>query len=568
MTDFKEAFKRIDEYIELRMREDGTPGLGLALTDRDRTLRVAGYGYANLDAQTPVTGDTLLEIGSIGKTFVSFGLAQEFDAGRLDYHKPVSEYLPWFEVKTKHDPITVHHLLSHTSGITMGVTIGPHGLSEVWDLRHTTAAWPPGSAFYYSNVGYKVLGFLLESVAGKPLQEVLQSRILDPLGMTSTHGVITQDSWRDMATGYRPFYDDRPPHRSHPPRPMPWHEYAGGDGPVASTPRDMANYVRMFLNRGQGPQGQIVSEKAFGLMTQKLSVEHGQTYYGYGLRVGDVDLQVAASASDLPVRVAPKDGAVQGPGYVGHGGNSFGYVANILADMNQGIGAAVMMNGAGGLYGSMVPHDIARFALRVLAAAMNNQELPPIPSVVDPTKIEDAEEYAGVYRSGDRSLTLVAEADTLALDHGGERVVLERRGSDRFYIPHQDFQLFALEFGRSNGEVVEAFHGNDWFVSDKYLGPSSFDYPEEWDAYVGKYGSNNPWFPCLRVLLRKGMLYVPDQGVSLPAKGLLSVPLPPIGEREFGNEGNPERLRFDAIVDGRALRVNVTGCDFHRAFTP
>lgn len=570
MTNLEKAFNRIDEYIKLRMKEDDTPGIGLALTDRDRTLRVSGYGYANLDAQTPVTGDTLFEIASIGKSFVSFSLLKEFEDGRLDLHKPASEYLPWFEVQSKYEPITVHHLLSATAGITIGVDTGPHGLHEAWNLRHQVAAWPPGSTFYTSNVGYKVLGFLLENVAGKSLQKIIQSHILDPLGMSSTHAVITQDSWRDMAIGYRPFYDDRPPHHSHPRRPIPWHEYGAGDGPVASTPKDMAKYVRMILNRGRGPTDEIVSEKAFDLMTQKVVLEYDQTYRGYNLRVSDVDLQMTGSPSDLPERVAPSNRTIKGPGYIGYGGDALGYVSAILADMNLGIGAAVMMNSYGGSHGYVVPHDIARFCLSVLFAAMNDQELPPIPSIASPTKVENAEEYAGIYRSGDRSLTFVAEANTLILDHEGEHLVLERFGMDSFYIPHQDFQLFALEFGRADGEIVEVFHGNDWFVNDKYSGPSSFDYPEEWQAYVGKYSSNNPLFSCIRVLLRKGMLFCPDQrgGGNHQVRGLMGVLLPPNGEREFGGEGNPERLRFDTIVDCKALRVKVSGADFYRDFTP
>ena len=128
MVDFSKAYNRIDEYVKTRMAEDKTPGIGLAITDRTETLRVIGYGYSNLDSQTSLTGDTLLEIASIGKSFVSFGLLQEYDAGRLDLHKPVSEYLPWFKVQSDYEPITIHHLLNHTSGITMGVDNGPQGL--------------------------------------------------------------------------------------------------------------------------------------------------------------------------------------------------------------------------------------------------------------------------------------------------------------------------------------------------------------------------------------------------------------------------------------------------------
>ena len=85
---------------------------------------------------------------------------------------------------------------------------------------------------------------------------------------------------------------------------------------------------------------------------------------------------------------------------------------------------------------------------------------------------------------------LIYDCDGLLLDSDiiAERIVLEQRGVDRFYVPHNDFELFHVEFGRVDGEVVEVFHGNDWLVNSKYSGPLTFDYPKEWDAYVGKYG--------------------------------------------------------------------------------
>ena len=78
------VFAQLDRIIERRMAADNTPGLALALTDRERTLRVATYGFADLAARTPVTPDTLFEIGSIGKSFTSLALLREHEAGNLE----------------------------------------------------------------------------------------------------------------------------------------------------------------------------------------------------------------------------------------------------------------------------------------------------------------------------------------------------------------------------------------------------------------------------------------------------------------------------------------------------
>ena len=86
------AFAELDRIIERRMAAANTPGLALALTDRERTLRVATYGFADLAARTPVTPDTLFEIGSIGKSFTSLALLREHEAGNLDLQAPVARH--------------------------------------------------------------------------------------------------------------------------------------------------------------------------------------------------------------------------------------------------------------------------------------------------------------------------------------------------------------------------------------------------------------------------------------------------------------------------------------------
>ncbi len=110
MTSFREAFERLDRYIDRKMRETNAPGVAVAITDREKLLRQACYGYANLSARTPIAPEHLFEIASIGKSFTALALMQQHKAGRLDLHAPVSNYLPWFEIQSKFEPITTHHL--------------------------------------------------------------------------------------------------------------------------------------------------------------------------------------------------------------------------------------------------------------------------------------------------------------------------------------------------------------------------------------------------------------------------------------------------------------------------
>src|SRR5215210_4301207 len=150
------------------MATDNTPGLALALTDRERTLQISTYGFADLAARTPVSPETWFEIGSIGKSFTSLALLQEHEAGNLDLQAPVSRYLPWFETRSTFPPITIHHLLSHTAGIISGVDPSPSIEAQVWAMRELAPGSAPGTSFHYSNLGYKVLGLVLARLAGQP----------------------------------------------------------------------------------------------------------------------------------------------------------------------------------------------------------------------------------------------------------------------------------------------------------------------------------------------------------------------------------------------------------------
>jgi CubicO group peptidase (beta-lactamase class C family) len=289
-------------------------------------------------------------------------------------------------------------------------------LYESWALRDTRTTAPPGEYFYYSNIGYKTLGFLLERLTNQSLQEVIQSRILDPLSMTQTHPTITLETRRITATGYCGFYDDRPEHTSHKLVPATWAEYGTGDGCVASTAGDMAIYLRMLLNRGRGPQGPLISAESFDSMTRQ-GIWTGTSYYGYGLGTYIID----------------------GRPYICHGGGNAGYRSAVAIDIESGFGVVFLLN-SWGETGPVVA--AAQHVLTVRRAEHLHQDLPPLPPTTDPGSIQNAQDYTGTYEAGDRVLILTAEDGKLVLKHNGRRVALERRDLDSFYVAHPDFDLF------------------------------------------------------------------------------------------------------------------------------
>jgi D-alanyl-D-alanine carboxypeptidase len=216
------AISEIAAWIQQRLTIDGTPGLSLSFTNRDGLFHSAAFGLAEIASATPMSPSHLLEIGSIGKSFTAVAMLQLAAEGGLDLQAPVTDYLPWFSVQSEHAPICLHHLLTHTAGIASGLDFAPGGKVQVWALRDAVASTPPGAYFHYSNVGYKVLGEVLQAVTGETYGAAIQKRILDPLKLQESVPTITHAVRERLAVGYGPLYDDRPWWPGRPLAPATW----------------------------------------------------------------------------------------------------------------------------------------------------------------------------------------------------------------------------------------------------------------------------------------------------------------------------------------------------------
>ena len=536
------VFEALEPHVVASMERHRTPGMALALADRHGLVGVRTWGYADLKLKTPVTEETLFQIGSITKSFTALALLQAEESGVIDIDEPVSRYLPWFEVESSFEPIRVRHLLTHTAGI-------PANRDDIFSspymavaMREQSASWPPGSRFLYSNVGYQTLHALLEAVTARTYEDIIQERFFEPLSMTSSEAAIRLDSRSRQAIGYISPYDDRPTHHSRSLVEAPFFEYSIGDGCIQSTAGDLAAYVRMWLNRGAGPSGRIVSEESFSRFA---AIQPGTTPElsegrGYGLGVG----------------ILEEDGTR----YLSHGGGMIGLFAYAGANMTDGFGVAVLTNGPG------EPRSLGDLALEIWRAAERGEVFPAPPEPKDSLVIDNAAEYAGVFSSQSGLLIeLHADAATLQIVRGGERLSLEHRGQDIFYSPAPAFERYYLVFGRDDeGKVIELVHGADWYTKDRFSGAVKFDVPDEWSALVGRYRSYSPWFPYFEVIVSKGELVVVTGEGGESSSGRTH--LVSLGGNRFqvGEEATPETVQFLDIIDGLALRATWSGHPFFR----
>jgi len=204
----------VDAFAARVLETRVAPWAVLAVTDRDRTLRVRRYGGAPVGC--------LWQVGSITKSFTAVVALQLVEEGRLDLHVPVTEHLPWFGVRSGFGPITVHHLLTHTAGIICGAELAPASNYDVVALAETDAGFEPGEHFWYSNVGYRAVGLVLEAVTGQAYPNLVQARVFDRLGMGDSSPVIVNDLRDRMPQGHSAFYDDRPWRPEHGLAPAVW----------------------------------------------------------------------------------------------------------------------------------------------------------------------------------------------------------------------------------------------------------------------------------------------------------------------------------------------------------
>ncbi|MCA9880162.1 MAG: beta-lactamase family protein, partial [Thermomicrobiales bacterium] len=283
--DVAALMERVDTFVAERMAAEHTPAIQLAVTDRNGLLAQRAYGFADVAAQRPLTHDDLFEFGSIGKSFTAIICLQLAEAGVLGLHAPVTTYLPWLSIPSRHEPITIHHLLTHTAGIIGGSDFAPDPRYEIWALRESEAT-APGVKARYSNAGYKLLGLLLEAVTGQTYAQLVQERIFAPLGMAGAEGAITNEMRSRLAIGYVPTHNDRPWRPEHGFAPATWFETNTADGCLAANASDLATYLRMLLNRGAYPGGCLLSEESFALLTAPHTTLGDDYPYGYGLGVG------------------------------------------------------------------------------------------------------------------------------------------------------------------------------------------------------------------------------------------------------------------------------------------
>ncbi|HOU14933.1 MAG TPA: serine hydrolase domain-containing protein [Anaerolineae bacterium] len=317
--------KRVDQVMQKYVDQGKLPGVLCLVARHGQVAHLSKVGWMNVEAQKPIAFNTLFRIYSMTKPLTSVAVMMLYEEGRLFLSDPVAKYIPEFEdvkvfvgetetgveLANLQRPITIHHLLTHTGGLSYGFDsndyVDKQIQKNVWrqhnanpditleEFVHRITMCPlrtqPGTEFYYS-LSVDVLGFLVQVVSGQPFDAFLQERILGPLGMVDTAFDVPESKLDRFAVNYQPdkekglaVLDAPETSRFAKPTRCP----AGGMG-LVSTLGDYYRFSAMLLNKGELDGQRLLGRKTVELMTSNHLRDgvyrDGNPALGFGLGFG------------------------------------------------------------------------------------------------------------------------------------------------------------------------------------------------------------------------------------------------------------------------------------------
>ncbi len=198
----------VDDYVRAEMAKEHIPGLALLVSRDGKVIRAQGYGLANVELQVPVKPETIFQSGSVGKQFTATAVMMLVEDGKIGLEDPLTKYFP--DAPSTWKQVTIRELLSHTAGFTdypkdfdMRKDYTEADLIKI--VERVPLAFPPGTSWSYSNLGYLTLGIVIQKVTGQFYGDFLQERIFRPLDMSTTRIISEADIVPNRSAGYRLF---------------------------------------------------------------------------------------------------------------------------------------------------------------------------------------------------------------------------------------------------------------------------------------------------------------------------------------------------------------------------
>lgn len=285
-------FDELEATVNEELKATNTPGAAVVVISGDQVVFAKGFGVSNVETRTPVTPDTLFRIASTTKMLTAAALLALADQGKIKLDEPIGKYVKGLSPALS--KVTVHQLLTHTAGLRDSASYyGPHDDSALAAFVHS---WTddylignPGEVYSYSNIGYGLAAFVLETVTARPFADAINEILFRPLGMPRTTLRPTEAMTYQLSQGHevlsgqtnpslvRPFADDS----------RYW-----ANGGVFTSAADFARFAIAFVNDGKLEGKQVLSTQVVAkLSTPYVDIPSSniseRPRYAYGLNVRD-----------------------------------------------------------------------------------------------------------------------------------------------------------------------------------------------------------------------------------------------------------------------------------------
>lgn len=328
----------VDDYVRAQLIQHHIPGAAIVVVRNGKTIKSAGYGIASVEFNVPVTTETAFEIGSVSKQFTAAGIMLLVEDGKVNLDEKISKYLP--NTPASWEKVTVRNLLTHTSGIKSYSSLDGFELYRNLKRDEFIKLLAPqpldfeiGTAYVYSNSGYSLLAYIIESASGKPYWDFMRERIFTPLKMTNTTDRDPKNIIPNRATGYE------------------WeaNKLVGRDynltalfgaGTIVSTVTDLAKWDAALRN------DTLLKKESKLQMWTPLTFNDAKTYpYGFGFRISDV----------------------RGHKLIAHSGQTAGFGSNISRYIDDDLTVIALTNlGESGM-GTLLTNGIARIYIPAIS---------------------------------------------------------------------------------------------------------------------------------------------------------------------------------------------------------
>ena len=307
--------EELETYMENLVEFGTPPGISLVVVKGDRIVYGKGFGWADKPKGIKATPKTIYHWWSIRKIATAVAILQLQEQGKLNVNDPVANYLDFFKPvkqETSHKEVTIMHLLNHSSGIPdAGFKImnwihheGTPPLNQTEMIKevfpdYSNLEFEPGSQASYTNIGYMVLGAIIEKVTGESYENYIRTNILYPLGMAGTDFVYHDKMVTEEASGTHPLYDIYTPifpfikassyiRETH--HNQIWLEriYTDQTPPsgLIGSALDAALFVQAYLNKGMLDSARILPEEYVHKMTHENYMKLADNPADYFVRHG------------------------------------------------------------------------------------------------------------------------------------------------------------------------------------------------------------------------------------------------------------------------------------------